>query len=131
MEIQGKIYRIFETQQINQTFRKREFIIEYSENSPQYIQYVKFEAIQDKCIDLDHLKEGDFVEISFNIKGRRWINPQNQEVFFNSLEAWRIVKKNQNTPDSEQPQNIASPSHSNFPHDNTHTEIEGTDDIPF
>ena len=90
MEIKAKLLEIFNTQQISQTFRKREFVVEYSEN-PQYPEFVKFELIQDKCDLLDSMKAGDMVNVSFNLKGRKWTDPQGQVKYFNSLQAWRIT----------------------------------------
>jgi hypothetical protein len=127
MQIIGTVYRIFETQQINATFRKREFVVEYSEN-PNYPQYIKFEAIQEKCDDLNNIKIGDRVEVSFNLKGRKWINPQNQEVFFNTLDAWRIVKLDSSmtsTPVTNVSTNYQTPSVENNPVQ------EENDDLPF
>jgi|YNPMSStandDraft_2_1061718.scaffolds.fasta_scaffold05280_2 hypothetical protein len=127
MQIIGTVYRIFETQQINATFRKREFVVEYSEN-PNYPQYIKFEAIQEKCDDLNNIKIGDRVEVSFNLKGRKWINPQNQEIFFNTLDAWRIVKLDSSmtsTPVTNVSTNYQTPSVENNPVQ------EENDDLPF
>ena len=127
MQIIGTVYRIFEIQQINATFRKREFVVEYSEN-PNYPQYIKFEAIQEKCDDLNNIKIGDRVEVSFNLKGRKWINPQNQEIFFNTLDAWRIVKLDSSmtsTPVTNVSTNYQTPSVENNPVQ------EENDDLPF
>lgn len=97
MEVKAKLLEIFNTQQISQTFRKREFVVEYSEN-PQYPEYVKFELIQDKCDLLDSLKAGDMVNVSFNLKGRKWTDPQGQVKYFNSLQAWRITPEQAAAP---------------------------------
>ncbi len=92
MEITGKIKKIMDVQQISDTFRKREFVLTVDYNSP-YPQYVLFQTIQDKCSMLDNLKVNDEVKVFFNIRGREWINPQdNQPKYFVSLEAWRIDK---------------------------------------
>ncbi len=48
MNIKAKLLEKSETQQISASFKKREFVVEYSEN-PQYPEFVKFELIQDKC----------------------------------------------------------------------------------
>ncbi len=90
MEIKAKLLEIFNTQQISQSFRKREFVVEFAEN-PQYPEFVKFELIQDKCDLLDSFKAGDMVNVSFNLKGRKWTDPQGQVKYFNSLQAWRIT----------------------------------------
>jgi hypothetical protein len=89
MNIKGKIHKIFNTQKVSDTFKKREFVVEYREN-PQYAEYLKFELIQDKCDLLDSLKEGQEADVYFNLKGREWVNPKGEKVYFNSLQAWRI-----------------------------------------
>ena len=90
MEIKGKIKKISETVEISDRFRKREFIIEYS-NNPEYPQVIQFEIIQDRCEILDQFKEGQQVEIFFDLKGREWTSPQGEIKYFNTLQAWKIV----------------------------------------
>lgn len=97
MEIKAKLLEIFSTQQISQSFRKREFVVEFAEN-PQYPEFVKFELIQDKCDLLDSMKAGDMVNVSFNLKGRKWTDPQGQVKYFNSLQAWRITPEQAAAP---------------------------------
>lgn len=97
MEIKAKIEKIFPTQQIKDTFRKREFVVEYSDN-PQYPEVIKFECIQDKCDQLDQFAEGQMVNVSFNLKGRKWTDPKGEVKYFNSLQAWRITPESQNEP---------------------------------
>ena len=75
MNIKGKILEISPTQQVTDSFKKREFVIEYAEN-PQYPEFVKFESIQDKCGLLDAYKPGDEIEVYFNLKGRKWNDPK-------------------------------------------------------
>ena len=89
MEVQGKLLEISDTVQIKETFRKRDFVLEYSDN-PQYPEYVKFECIQDKCDMLDNYSVGQDVTVSFNLKGRKWVDPQGETKYFNSLQAWRM-----------------------------------------
>ncbi|MDN5205582.1 DUF3127 domain-containing protein [Fulvivirgaceae bacterium BMA10] len=91
MDIKGKIIEIFETQKVTETFKKREFVVEYAEN-PQYPEFVKFELIQDKCDLLDQFNAGDEANISFNLKGRKWTDPKGEVKYFNSLQAWRLQK---------------------------------------
>jgi hypothetical protein len=88
MQINGKILEISEVQAISATFRKREFVLEYIES--QYPEFIKFEAIQDKCELLEKLSIGDQVNVDFNLKGRKWTNPQGEVKYFNSLQAWKI-----------------------------------------
>ena len=70
-------------------FRKREFVVEYAEN-PQYPEFIKFQLVQDKCDLLDQYEIGQRINIAFNLRGRKWTNPKGEEVYFNSLEAWRL-----------------------------------------
>ena len=97
MEVKAKIEKIFATQQVTQSFRKREFVVEFAEN-PQYPEFVKFEMIQDKCDQLDQFSEGQTISISFNLKGRKWTDPKGEVKYFNTLQAWRIAPESQNEP---------------------------------
>ena len=90
MEIKGKIKKISDTVQISDRFRKREFVVEYS-NNPDYPQPIQFELVQDRCELLDSFQEGQEVEVHFDLRGREWTSPQGQVKFFNSLQAWKLV----------------------------------------
>ena len=112
MNIQGKLIEKFETQVVSDKFRKREFVIEFSEN-PQYPEYIKFELIQDKTTLLDPFNIGDSVDVSFNLKGSTWTNPQGVKQYFNSLQAWRLngVNGSSSAPQAQQYQQApAAPS---------------------
>jgi len=89
MNIKGKILELKDTVQVTDTFKKREFIVEYADN-PQYPEFIKFELIQDKCDLIDDLKVDQEVDVHFNLKGRKWTDPQGEVKYFNSLQAWRI-----------------------------------------
>ena len=90
MEIKGIIKKISETVQISDRFRKREFVVEYS-NNPDYPQPLQFELVQDRCELLDSFQEGQEVEVHFDLRGREWTSPQGQVKYFNSLQAWKLV----------------------------------------
>lgn len=130
MELKAKILEIFPTQQISASFKKREFVVEYADN-PQYPEYVKFEAIQDKCDLLDGFKADQMVNISFNLKGRKWTDAQGQVKYFNSLQAWKI-----NAGDAEQ-QGSTNQGKSNTPPPPTANDepdwlnSDSSDDLPF
>lgn len=91
MEIKGKVHEIGALQEVSETFKKRDLIIEYAEN-PTYPEYVRFEALQDKCSLFDQLKVGDDVEVSFNLRGRPWTDKAGKTSYFNSLVVWRLNK---------------------------------------
>lgn len=127
MEVKGKIVELFQTQQVTDTFKKREFVLEFDEN-PQYPEFVKFEMIQDKCGLLDNYQVGNEVTISFNLKGRKWNDPKGGVKYFNTLQAWRI----QNA--SAEPQNAAPADQSGveqMEEPGWINEKEETDDLPF
>lgn len=89
MEVKGKVYEVSPTVQVTESLKKRELILEYIEN-PQYPEYLKFEAIQDRCALLDNVKVGDDVEVFFNLKGRPWTDKTGKKSYFNSLQLWRV-----------------------------------------
>ncbi len=89
MEIKGKVHEVSPTTQVTDSLKKRELIVEYVEN-PQYPEYLKFEAIQDRCALLDNTKVGDDVEVFFNLKGRKWTDKTGKVVYFNTLGLWKV-----------------------------------------
>ena len=89
MDIQGKLIEKYETTKINDSFRKREFVVEYVEN-PQYPELLKFDLIQDRCDLLEEFNIGDTLKVEFNLKGRKWTDPSGNDKYFNTLQAWRL-----------------------------------------
>jgi hypothetical protein len=83
MELEGTIFKKFDTQKVKDSFQKREFVMEVSDGA--YPQRIKMELTQDKCQLLDSYKEGDKIKVSFNIRGSEW-----QGKYFVNLQAWRI-----------------------------------------
>lgn len=87
-EIKGTIKTIEETKSFGANgFRKREFVVT---SDSQYPQHILIEATQDKCDLLNKFKAGDAVNVSYNINGREWVNPQGETKYFNSVQMWRI-----------------------------------------
>ena len=88
MEITGKIKKIDETKTFGASgFRKREMVLTTNE---QYPQMLLVEFVQDKCDLLNNFQIDQDVKISINLRGREWINPQGEAVYFNSIQGWRI-----------------------------------------
>ena len=94
MNIKGKLVEIFDTVQITETFKKREFIIQDNKN-PEYPEFVKVELIQDKVSLLDDLKVGDEINVLINIKGRKWEDKEENIKYFNSIQGWKIETENE------------------------------------
>ena len=122
MEIKGKVHEVGATQQVSETFKKRDLIIEYAEN-PTYPEYIRFEALQDKTALLDSFKAGDEVEVFFNLRGRPWTDKSGKTSYFNSLVVWRINAVAANAPAQGAPAYAAPVDVSNTPGDD--------DDLPF
>lgn len=89
MDIKGKVHEVSEVINVTDTFRKRELVVEFAEN-PQYPEYVKFEAIQDRCALMDNIKVGEDVEVFFNLKGRAWTDKTGKKQYFNTLQIWKV-----------------------------------------
>lgn len=89
MTIKGNIVKIGDVQDISPKFRKRELVIKTTE---QYPQTILTEFVQDKCglLDANFCNQGAFVEVSINLKGREWTNPQGEAKYFNSIQGWRV-----------------------------------------
>ena len=101
LQFTGKIHRINETQQVTETFSKREFFV--TDGAEQYPKFINFELVKDKCDLIDAFSIGQMVTVSFNLEGRLWVNPQGEEKCFNSLKAWKVVSTEgavQQTPPS-------------------------------
>ena len=89
MEIKATVHEVSPIQNVTETFKKRELIVEYAEN-PQYPEYIKFEAIGDKVNLFDNLAIGQEVEVFFNLRGRPWTDKNGKTAYFNSLIVWKI-----------------------------------------
>ena len=96
MNITGKLIVIFDTIQVSESFRKRPFVVETVDG--EYSELLQFEFIQDKCDFLDSYSIGQQVTVDFNLKGRKWTNPQGEVKYFNTLQAWRINAETQQEP---------------------------------
>ncbi len=126
MEVKGKIKLITETKTYGSNgFRKREMVVTTDE---QYPQFINIEFIQDKTELLDKFKVGDEVEVSINLRGREWVNPQGETKYFNSIQGWRITKIQTEAPGN----NVPPPVNDGFePTNNFSADDNGEDDLPF
>ena len=127
MNIKGKLLEISSTQQVKDSFRKREFVLEYSDN-PQYPEFLKFEAIQNNCDQLDQFSEGDDVNVFFNLKGRKWTDPKGEIKYFNSLQAWKVERATDGNQSGDQSDMSQEPKADESWMSQTFSE---DDDLPF
>jgi single-strand DNA-binding protein len=132
LEIEGKLFKKFDTQQIKDTFRKREFVLETTE---QYPQKIKLELTQEKCENLDRFQEGSMIKVSFNLRGSEW-----QGKYYVNLQAWRIENAtggDSNAQSNNQNNNQSNPNTNNYAQptapvqQNAIATNSGADDLPF
>lgn len=92
-EIKGKLLSLSATQIINEKFKKREFVLVVTENynGKDYENYIKCQAIQDRCELLDGMKQGTELNVSYNLKGFKW-EKDGKTNYGTNIEVWKIQK---------------------------------------
>lgn len=123
MEITGRIKKVFDTQDITPSFKKRELVVTTQE---QYPQDILIEFTQDKTDLLNAYQAGSEVKVSINIRGREWINPEGVAKYFNSIQGWRI----ENAVSAEQGSASGYADFAPAPPVDTLSN-DGDDDLPF
>lgn len=96
LQITGTIHKIFDTKQITDTFKKREFVL--SIESGPYTETPPFEMVQDRCDLLDEYKEGDQVVVHFDLRGR-----EHNGKYYGNLRCWKLDKVKQNHTEAKLP----------------------------
>lgn len=120
-EVEGKLHRIFPTEQKSASFSAREFVLEIPDGN--YPQLVKFQAVQERCALLDNYSEGDRVKVSFDLRGREWNGK-----YLTNLNAWRVDKAGEG--DTRQEEDRTSPDP--FPNYTDAPPASGNfEDLPF
>ena len=121
-EIQGKLHKVFPSENKSGNFQAREFVIEL-ENG-QYSQLIKFQLTQERCDLIDAYSEGEEIKVSFDLRGREWDGK-----YFINLNAWRLNRPSSTEKtDSPKPavqDEVLSTSH------NEETFAQSFDDLPF
>lgn len=103
-------------------FKVVKFIV-VDDSSAEYEQILELQCTQDKADNLVKFnKAGDRVDISYNLRGREWTNPQGEVKVFNSIEAWKVFKADNAANDTivEDYKEV----------DSSNLDVE-TDDLPF
>ena len=86
-KIEGVVHFIDETKTYGQKgFRKRLVVLE--QDNGRFTNFIPVEFVQDNCDSVDDLNEGDKVEVSYRLNGRKWQKDSHSEVkYFLSAEA--------------------------------------------
>lgn len=101
-ELVGKLIEKSNEVQVNDRFKKREFVLEVLENS--FVEQIKFQLTQDKTGIIEPFGIGDQLKVSFNIKGNKW-----KDTYFVNLQAWRIENASASSSSNEPPSYDAPP----------------------
>jgi hypothetical protein len=122
-EITGKVIEIYPVVQVSDKFRKREFVIEKKEsgNTAVFIDYLKFQLVQDKCDLINESFLQEEIKIFFNLKGNKW-ERDGKINYFTNLDAWKIEKAS-----SGREQNFST----NKPLEDIPPENDELSDLPF
>jgi len=86
MEVVGIIKQVQEVTEKG-TFKSRNVVVTTEE---QYPQHISVQFVQDKVGLLDTFAEGQKVKVAINLRGREWVNPQGESVYFNTIQGWKI-----------------------------------------
>jgi hypothetical protein len=86
-KFKGEVVFITPTTSVSDKFKKREITLK---SQDEYPQYVTFQLTQDKCDLANNLKTGEVVEVSYNLRGRKWEAQDGTIKYFNSIEAWTM-----------------------------------------
>ena len=89
-ELQGTLFEVFDSQQVTDKFKKREFVVETS--SGMYNEYIKLQAVQDKCEILDTMRKGDTIKVAFDLRGKLVNTKDGRQVYITNINAWKIEK---------------------------------------
>ncbi len=126
-DVEGKLYKKMDTQQVTDSFKKREFVVEIEDGA--YTQLVKFQLTQNNCEKLDPYNENDQIKVTFSLRGREYTK-DGRTSYFTNLDAWRLDKAGQS-----QSAEVPSASLDSFP---TMSDAPGSDsnksmddDLPF
>jgi len=130
LELTGKLIEKYETQNVNERFKKREFVVELIENTPNssYTNFAKLQLTQDKCELLDSYEIGEDIKVNFNIRGNRW-EKEGRVNYITNLQAWRIEKLTNSAPNATQSTGNDTPPMPPTPPD--FNAGEGDDGLPF
>lgn len=86
-KVSGVVHLIEETKTYGKKgFRKRLVVLEQDKGS--FTNYVPIEFVREACDTVDEINQGDEIEVSYRLNGRRWQRDEDSEVkYFLSAEA--------------------------------------------
>jgi hypothetical protein len=123
-EINGKVIDISPVNQVSDKFKKREFVIEKKETggTAVFIDYIKFQLVQDKCDLINESFLHEDVKIWFNLRGNKW-ERDGKVNYFTNLDVWKLEKISSQVRDQN------APAHTTL--EDIPPEIDELSDLPF
>ena len=119
-QAEGTLRAILDTDQVSDSFRKREFALENEDGK--FPQTVKFQAVQDRTEMLDAFSVGQQVRVHFDLRGREYTRKRDGVTdWWVNLDCWRM----------EPLEEGAAPSAPEVSHSDTVSGGEFDDEIPF
>lgn len=126
--IEGELKEVYDEQVITDKFRKKEFVIGVTQEGKDWVDFIKFQLVNNNCSKIDGFQIGQKLFVRFNINGRAW-KKDDKTQYFNSLTAYEVKSAGgvpvqqellpQDTPPKEELKAVDV------------TKTEGEDDLPF
>lgn len=91
MEVIGKLIVKKETEQISETFRKRDIVVE---TIGEYPQTIPITLANNKTSLADNINVGEIVKVMINLRGRSWENQDQETMYFLSAQGWSMTRYN-------------------------------------
>ena len=89
-ELTGAVRLLHDSQTFASGFTKREFVVE---TGGKYPQLIKLECVKDRVADLDNIRPGDVVNVSFDIRGSEY-----KDRHYVNLVAWKVEATGESEP---------------------------------
>jgi len=126
-DVEGRLYKKFETTQITEKFKKREFVLEIEDGA--YTQLVKLQLTQNNCEKLDPFEVDDQLKVTFSLRGREYTK-DGKTSYFTNLDAWRVEKANGQSSNNGAP-NASMDTFPTVADEPANTGSSVEDDLPF
>ncbi len=90
-DLEGTIDVIYDQVQVNEKFKKREFILDTGEeyNGQYWANPIRFQCVNDRCSILDAVKVGQRVRVTFAHKGSKY-EKDGKVNYITNLNCWQI-----------------------------------------
>ncbi|WP_159479816.1 DUF3127 domain-containing protein [Chryseobacterium sp. 18068] len=90
IQIKGTVISKSEKANVGQSYESQSIVVV---TEGEYPQYYPIEMQKNTFTYLDTIEEGDSVELSANVKGKKWQNSEGNDKYFVNITGFRISKK--------------------------------------